>query len=105
MIENLDQPTPAPVVRFVKHKKTGEIIVLTSPKHFSPQDHEWYNPEETDHEWYNPEETKVEAPKVEAPEAKSDEARFEELKSARVWLHGTEEEKAEYETLKTKLDK
>lgn len=95
MIENLDQPTPAPVVRFVKHKRTGEIIVLTSPKHFSPQDHEWYNPEET----------KVEAPKVEAPEAKSDEARFEELKSARVWLHGTEEEKAEYETLKTKLDK
>ncbi len=42
---------------------------------------------------------------MEAPEAKSDEARFEELKSARVWLHGTEEEKAEYETLKTKLDK
>lgn len=94
MIENLDQPTPAPVVRFVKHKKTGEIIVLTSPKHFSPQDHDWYNPEAV-----------VEAPKAPDASEKTDEARFEELKAARVWLHGSEEEKTEYETLKTKLNK
>lgn len=100
MIENLDAPIQPPVVRFVKHKRTGEIIVLTSPKHFSPIDHEWYEPAA---------EVKTEAPaeetkKVAAVE-NAEEARFEELKAARVWLHGTEEEKAEYETLKTKLGK
>lgn len=100
--------------RLARDKRDGSLIALRHEKEFSPIHYEWVDEEkqiENVSVVHKKSKTveKIEAPEpVEAPEdeeteeASEDakEARLQELKDKRVWLHGTEEEKAEYELLK-----
>lgn len=105
--------------RLARDKRDGSLIALRHEKEFSPIHYEWVDEEkqiENVSVVHKKSKTveKIEAPEpVEAPEDEetedeeteeapvdAKEARLQELKDKRVWLHGTEEEKAEYELLK-----
>lgn len=91
MIQYLDEKPKPLVFRFVRDKRTNQIIALNNPKHFSPQHHEWVDGDSS-------------APVV-GLAVIDDSSRFKELKDKRVWLHGSDEEKSEYDVLKAKFSK
>lgn len=93
--------------RLARDKRDGSIIALLHEKEFSPIHYEWVDEEKQIENVSIVHKKSETVEKLEAagpsevpviPTIK--EARLQELKDKRVWLHGTEEEKAEYESLK-----
>lgn len=92
--------------RLARDRRDGSIVALLHEKEFNPIHHEWVDEAE------NVSVAHKKPSKAEKPQAVGSvdsgelevlpvkEARLQELKDKRVWLHGTEEEKAEFELLK-----
>ena len=92
--------------RLARDRRDGSIVALLHEKEFNPIHHEWVDEAENVSVAHKkPSEAEkpqavdsVDSGELEVLPAK--EARLQELKDKRVWLHGTEEEKAEFELLK-----
>lgn len=87
---------------YCTYKPTGKLIVCPDGQTFNQDTMVYFaviGGEQIEQQ------TQVDAitPKEKEPQTMS--SRFNELKAARVWLHGTEEEQEEYATLKANLGK
>lgn len=95
--------------RLARDKRDGSIIALLHEKEFSSIHYEWVDEEKQVENVSIVHKKAKTVEKLEAAEPvesevpvvlTAKEARLQELKDKIVWLHGTEEEKAEYESLK-----